>query len=151
MTDFRKKFNFEERNNFSKNSISKYGDKIPIYLSFDKEIMSIIDPLFKKNINKYIVTPSLTIMQFLSIVKKKLNIKPEESLTLFIEIYNKKENEQLNSQLDEYLDMKSVKYSNKITEEILCPVSASIDTLYLQYKDLDGFLYLRLIKENVFG
>ncbi len=147
MTDFRNKYNFEERLNLSKNIISKYEDKIPIYLSFDKEMLSIVDPLFKKNINRYIVTSTLTIVQFLSIIKKKLNIKPEESLTLFIEIYNNQNN----------LETISVKYSkslfnsDKITESILCPLSTTVESIYTQYKDIDNFLYFRLVKENVFG
>jgi hypothetical protein len=155
MTDFRKKYNFEERLNLSKNIISKYEDKLPIYLSFDKEILSIVDPLFKKNINRYIVTSTLSIVQFLSIVKKKLNIKPEESLTLFIEIYNNQIN-QIN-QINQNNEINSEKYSkslfnsDKITESILCPLSATIESIYTQYKDIDNFLYFRLIKENVFG
>lgn len=149
MTDFRKKYNFEERLNLSKNIISKYEDKIPIYLSFDKEILSIVDPLFKKNINRYIVTSTLSIVQFLSIVKKKLNIKSEESLTLFIEIYNNQNNQ--NNELNSVKYSKSLFNSDKITESILCPLSATVESIYTQYKDIDNFLYFRLIKENVFG
>ena len=147
MTDFRKKYNFEERINLSKIIISKYEDKIPIYLSFDKEILSIVDPLLKKNINRYIVTSTLTIVQFLSIIKKKLNVKPEESLTLFIEIYNNNQNNEVNS----VKYSKSLFNSDKITESILCPLSATVESIYTQYKDIDNFLYFRLVKENVFG
>ena len=157
MTDFRKKYNFEERFNLSKNIISNYEDKLPIYLSFDKEILYIVDPLFKKNINRYIVTSSLSIVQFLSIVKKKLNIKSNESLTLFIEIYNNNNNNNQNNQNNQNNEINSVKYSkslfnsDKITESILCPLSASIESIYTQYKDVDNFIYFRLTKENVFG
>ena len=129
MSEFRKKYNIEERKKLSQNILSKYEDKIPIYLSFDKDILSCVNPLLKKNINRYIVSSSLTFLQFISIVKKKINIKSDESLTLFIEHYNK----------------------DKITDTVLCPISSSIQSIYLSYKDEDDFLYLKLIKENVFG
>jgi len=129
MSEFRKKYNIEERKKLSENILSKYEDKIPIYLSIDKDVLISVNPLLKKNINRYIVSSSLTFLQFISIVKKKINIKPEESLTLFIEHYNK----------------------DKIMDTILCPISSSIQSIYLSYKDRDDFLYLKLIKENVFG
>jgi len=34
---------------------------------------------------------------------------------------------------------------------ILAPISKTIEELYNQYKDTDGFLYFTIAKENVFG
>jgi hypothetical protein len=127
MSDFRKKFKFEERKDITRKIISKYEDKCPIYLSFDSQLS------FKslKNYNRYIVSNNLTLTQFLLIVKKKINFDPTESLTLFIEIYDKN--------------------SSNIKDTILAPLSSSINTIYDINKNEDGFLYMKVLKENVFG
>jgi hypothetical protein len=127
MSDFRKKFKFEERKEITNKIIGKYEDKCPIYLSFDSHIN------FKslKNYNRYIVSNSLTLTQFLLIVKKKINFDPTESLTLFIEIYDKD---------------KSI-----VKDSILAPLASSISTIYDTNKNEDGFLYMKVLKENVFG
>jgi hypothetical protein len=65
------------------------------------------------------------------IVKKKINFDATESLTLFIEIYDKN--------------------SSNIKDSIVAPLSSSIGTIYDINKNEDGFLYMRLVKENVFG
>jgi GABA(A) receptor-associated protein len=129
MSDFKKKYSLDERKNITIKILEKYEDKCPIYLSIDKEILSNIDSMFKKNINRYIVTSNLTLTQFLSILRKKINFSQNESLTLFVEIYNDK----------------------KIINSILAPLTSSIGSIYNNYKDEDGFIYLKIVKENVFG
>ncbi len=127
MSDFRKRFNFEERKAITDKIIGKYEDKCPIYLSFDSHL----NLKSLKNYNRYIVTNNLTLSQFLLIVKKKINFDATESLTLFIEIYDKN--------------------SSNIKDTIVAPLSSSIASIYDNNKNDDGFLYMRLVKENVFG
>lgn len=129
MSEIKKKYSLDERKDITRKILEKYEDKCPIYLSLDKEILSTINPIFKKNINKYIVTSDLTMTQFLSILRKKINFSQNESLTLFVEIYNDK----------------------KLINSILAPLTSSVASIYNNYKDEDGFVYLKVVKENVFG
>ena len=127
MSDFRKKFKFEERKDITDKILSKYEEKCPIYLSFDSQL----NLKSLKNYNRYIVTHNLTLSQFLMIVKKKINFGSTESLSLFVEIYDKN--------------------SSSIKDALLAPLSSSITSIYDINKNEDGFLYMRLVKENVFG
>lgn len=129
MSEFKKKYSLIERKDITKKILEKYVDKCPIYLSLDNAILSNIDPIFRKNINRYIVTSNLTLSQYLSIIRKKINFSQNESLTLFIEIFE----------------------GNKLINTILAPLTSSIDYIYNNYKDDDGFIYLKIVKENVFG
>ena len=127
MSDFRKRFKFEERKEITDKILGKYEEKCPIYLSFDSQL----NLKSLKNYNRYIVTNNLTLSQFLMIVKKKINFDATESLSLFIEIYDKN--------------------SSNIKDTILASLSSSIASIYDINKNEDGFLYMRLVKENVFG
>ena len=128
-----KKISLEERKKQSDKILNLYQDKCPIYLSFDSNIkLNINNKDNKLNINKYIVTTDLTLGQFLTIVRKKINFSSIESLdalTLFIEEYK----------------------NDKLKSSILAPTSSTIGELYHKNKDEDGFLYLKVVKENAFG
>lgn len=123
-----KKLSFDDRKKQSEKILNKYQDKCPIYLSFDSNI-TLKEEKDKRNLNKYIVTTDLTLGQFLTIVRKKINFTPIESLTLFIEEY----------------------INDKLKSTILATNSSTIGEIYHKNKDLDGFLYLKVAKENVFG
>ena len=127
MSDFRKRFKFEERKEITDKILGKYEEKCPIYLSFDSQL----NLKSLKNYNRYIVTNNLTLSQFLMIVKKKINFGSTESLSLFVEIYDKN--------------------SSSIKDTLLASLSSSIASIYDINKNEDGFLYMRLVKENVFG
>lgn len=125
-----KKLSFDERKKQSEKILNKYEDKCPIYLSFDSNItLNVKEEKDKRNLNKYIVTTDLTLGQFLTIVRKKINFTSMESLTLFIEEYK----------------------NDKLKSTILATNSSTIGELYNKNKDPDGFLYLKAVKENVFG
>jgi hypothetical protein len=128
MSEYKRKFSFDDRKQQTNAIKEKYEDKCPIYLSYDKLVKVDLDSSLK-HFNKYIVTSSLTLAQFLVIVRKKIKFNSQESLTLFIEIYEK----------------------DKLQTSILAPTTVSLEELYLKNKDEDGFLYLKLVKENVFG
>lgn len=130
MSEFKKKFSIDDRKRQTKAIIEKYENKCPIYLTYDKEIINKnFTNTASKQFNKYIVTGELNLAQFLLIVRKKINVNAEESLTLFIEHYQ----------------------NNKLFNSILAPTTNSIGEIYLNNRDEDGFLYLKLVKENVFG
>ena len=122
MSELKKKLNLSDRKALTSKILDKYPEKCPVFLSIDNKPNSI-------HLSRYIVTYNLTMLQFLVIVRKKINIGAEESLTLFIEVFN----------------------NNKIIETILVPMSDTIGEIYKKHKDQDNFLYLRLVKENTFG
>ncbi len=128
MSEYKRKFSFDDRKQQTDAILEKYEDKCPIYLTYDKEVKKILDSSAKQ-FNKYIVTSSLTLAQFLVIVRKKIKFNSQESLTLFIEVYEK----------------------DKLQSSILAPTATSLEELYSKNRDEDGFLYLKLVKENVFG
>jgi hypothetical protein len=41
--------------------------------------------------------------------------------------------------------------NDKLINSLLAPTTTSIGEIYLNNKDEDGFLYLKIVKENVFG
>jgi GABA(A) receptor-associated protein len=123
-----KKISFEERKKQSNKIIDKYKDKYPIYLTFDNNIDIDITKV-DINLNKYIVSSELTLGQFLAIIRKKINFNSNESLTLFIEEYVK----------------------DYFKSAILCLNSSTIREIYNKHKDPDGFLYIKVVKENSFG
>jgi len=68
----------EDRINESTNILNKYNDKIPIILQKFKS----------KNINdiekkKYLLPNDLSVSQFLFIIRKKIDLSPEQSIYLF--------------------------------------------------------------------
>jgi GABA(A) receptor-associated protein len=126
-----KKISLDERKKQSEKILNLYQDKCPIYLSFDSNI-NLDFKEFKDNkinINKYIVTADLTLGQFLTIVRKKINFTSIEAITIFIEEYK----------------------NDKLKSTILATNSSTIGELYHKNKDEDGFLYLKVVKDNVFG
>ena len=77
---FKQKFSFVERKNEAEKIINKYPDRIPIIVqkSFsDKETKAI-------NKRKYLAPSSLTLGQFLYVIRKRLDLGPEKALFLFI-------------------------------------------------------------------
>jgi len=71
--------------------------------------------------SKFLVPGELTIGQFICIVRKRIKLNEGEALYLFI---------------------------NKST---LPTTSSLISTIYDEFKDKDGFLYIDYCNENVFG
>ena len=127
MSHFKNNSNFNSRLNTTTKIKEKYPEKVPIYVSFDKNI-EIAEPI-EEQYNRYIVTSTLSLIQFIAIVRKKIKVASNEALTFFIEIYK----------------------NDKLKETVLVPASTTISEVYGKYKDTDGFLYIRAVKENVFG
>jgi GABA(A) receptor-associated protein len=113
--DFKKEYNFEERFKESLRVVPQYPDRVPIIC--DRCFKNI--PEFDKK--KYLVPNDLTVGQFSYVIRKRLSLKPEEALFIFID------------------------------NKTIPSMTANMGTVYNQYKDQDGFLYLTYAKENVFG
>lgn len=76
---FKEKFNFEQRKSESQRIRAKYPDRIPIIVS--KIHNSDINDVDK---HKYLVPTDLTLGQFMFILRKRLALKPEKAIFLFI-------------------------------------------------------------------
>ncbi len=70
---------------------------------------------------KYLVPKTLTLGHFLHVVRKQIKLRPEEAIFIIVD------------------------------GTTLPQSSLQINDVYEKHKDLDGFLYLNLARENVFG
>jgi len=70
---------------------------------------------------KYLVPSDLTIGQFIYIIRKRMALDSAKALFLFV------------------------------NDSVLVPTSANINSIYDQYHDNDGFLYITYSGENTFG
>ena len=114
---FKQKFSFSERLNESTKIIKKYPDRIPVIVqksNLDKETKCI-------NKRKYLVPRSLTVGQFLFVIRKRLMLGPEKALFLFV------------------------------NDGFVPPVGSLLGTIYEENADEDKFLYITYSAENTFG
>lgn len=127
MSSYKKSVSFTARREATKNIINKYPDKCPIYLSFDNKLILKHRP--GTNFNKYIINNSITVGQYLSILKRRIEMSDKLSVTLFINVYK----------------------DDKLVNTILPQLAMTLGEVYEHNKDQDGFLYMHLIGENTFG
>jgi GABA(A) receptor-associated protein len=112
--DYKTKKTFEDRKNESEIILNKYPDKIPIIIN--ECSMELRDRVKRK----MLLQKDITVGQYLYTLRSKFNIKPEESVLVFV-----------NGSF---------------------PTSTTLmNYLYDKHKDKDGFLYVSILKENVFG
>ncbi len=114
---------FEKRLETIKEIREKHPDRIPLM---------IIDDEKKQKPIKLLVPSDVTIMNILIIIRKRIQLRQEESIYLFANIYKNKND-------------------NKIKDSILCSSSDTILSVYNKCKDEDNILYMTYCKENVFG
>ena len=115
---FRNKHPFEDRLKESNRIKEKYAEKIPIIVTKSNKANSNISNIDK---NKFLAPQELTIGQFLTVIRKRINIKDSESLFLFV------------------------------NDNVLATTSSTLSTVYYEHKDEDGFLYITYCLENTFG
>jgi len=127
MSSYKKSVSFTARKEATRNILNKYPDKCPIYLTFDSKL--IFKPKSGTNFNKYIINNTLTVGQYLQILRKRIDMTEKTALTLFINIYK----------------------NDKLVNTILTTLSSCIEETYNEHKDEDGFLYMHLVSENTFG
>ena len=116
MTGFKNKYPFKQRKIDCAQILLKYPDRIPIIC--EKHPYSRSAPDIDKH--KYLVGFDLTIGQFISVIRKRMSLKPEIGLYIFI--------------------------NGTIPSN-----SSLIQSLFLDYNDDDGFLYVYYDIENTFG
>ncbi len=114
---------FEQRVETINDLKQKYPDRAPLMITDEYRKMKPI---------KLLIPFDLTVMNLLCIIRKRVELGPEENIYIFINVYANPNN-------------------NKIKESILCSSSESIATIYNKYKDQDGMLYMTYCKENTFG
>jgi hypothetical protein len=110
----------EQRCEITKELKEKYPNRIPIFISDNNK---------KNKPIKLLLQIDMTISNILCIIRKRIELKSNESIYLFINKYLK----------------------NKIKKQILCNPTDSILTLYNKYKDEDDMLYIVYCNENTFG
>ena len=100
-----------------KKIIEKYPDRIPVYVTRGKGDKNL------KNIeqNKFIVPEDITLSQFMTIIRKKIDLGPELALFLFV------------------------------NKGVLPAQSVTMASLYNSYKNDDGLLEIEYCGENTFG
>jgi len=110
------KKSLEERKCESERILQKHSTRIPILV--DKVPGSDIIDIDRK---KYLVPKNLTVGQFLYVIRKRIQLSPEQALFIFV------------------------------NNNVLVPLSQEIGSIYNKYKSEDGFLYINYSGENTFG
>ena len=76
---FKKKHSLSKRQEESNRILQKYKDKVPIIVQQDAtSTLPILDKI------KYLVPRDLSLGQFLFVIRKRIKLKPEKSLILFV-------------------------------------------------------------------
>ena len=79
MKSFKEKFDFEKRSYEATRIKKKYPDRIPVIVEKAQQSnMPYIDK------HKYLVPKDLTVSQFIYVIRKRVKIKAEEAIFLFI-------------------------------------------------------------------
>ena len=114
-TPFQKKFSFDKRKLEANRIIEKFPDKIPVIVEQGKS-----DKLPKIDKSKFLVPQDITVGQFMTIIRKRIDLTESEAFFIFVK------------------------------NEVLPSNSTTIATIYQSYKNDDGFLYMTYCGENVF-
>ena len=80
MSSFKKKYPFQDRCEESYKVLNKYIDRIPIIC--EKSSTQTQLPDIDKH--KYLVHKDLTLGQFMYVIRKRMNLKAEEAIFLFV-------------------------------------------------------------------
>ena len=116
MSNFKKKHSFSKRLEEANRILRKYPNKIPIIVQKGSGYK-----LPKLEKIKYLVPGDITMGQFMFVIRKRMKLKPEMSLILFIN-------------------------NNKIIAN-----QTILGEVYTKEKDLDNFLYMYVCQESTFG
>ena len=112
--DYKNSKTFEQRLKECELILCKYKNKVPVIIN------ECSDELQDRISRKMLLQKEMTVGNYMYSLRSKFNIKPEESVVMFV-----------NGNI---------------------PVSTTMmGYLYEIYKDKDGFLYISILKENVFG
>lgn len=81
MMSFKQKYSFSERYDESLRVLDKYPNRIPVICECDSKNTT---KTFNLKKIKYLVPNSLTIGQFVYVLRKQMTLKPEESVFIMI-------------------------------------------------------------------
>jgi GABA(A) receptor-associated protein len=112
---FKEKHPFSKRQSDACRILEEYPNRIPVICECNGADLPDIDR------KKYLVPFDLSMAQFLYVIRKRIKIKPEQSIYLFV------------------------------GDASMVAGSQLIGTVYEKQKDLDGFLYTTYSGENTFG
>ena len=112
---FKQQFPVEQRTKECERVVTLHPDRLPVICERGNLEIQAID---KK---KFLVPRTLTVGEFLYILRKKIKLRPEQALYI------------------------------SINNCIMPAASQSLDALYSLYRDTDGFLYITYYGENTFG
>jgi len=115
--DYKGKYSFKDRKEESTRVLAKYPDRIPVICQ--KRNVNDDTPLIKKT--KYLVPRDLTVAQFMSVVRKKIDLSEEKALFFYVNNFS------------------------------IPKASEEIQNIYCKEKDEDEFLYFTYCLENTFG
>ena len=79
MVDFKQNYSLEKRKIESERIRNKYPDRVPVIVEKSKN--SNIPDIDKK---KFLVPKDISVGQFLHVVRKRIKLKPEEALFMFV-------------------------------------------------------------------
>lgn len=96
---------------------TKYPDRIPCILENSRS-----SKLPKCDKKKFLIPDTLTMGQFMYVIRKRIKLSPDKAIFVFIG-----------------------------NESTLAPSSSNIGSIYNQYKNDDGFLYFTMTDEETFG
>lgn len=78
MSEFKKTNSFEKRKAESDKIMSKYPDRIPVIVERGNDQIEDIDK------HKFLVPSDLTIGQFMMVIRKRMQLAPDQAIFLFI-------------------------------------------------------------------
>jgi GABA(A) receptor-associated protein len=114
-TPFKDKHSFEKRLSEATRIMERYPDRIPVICECIGGEVPDIDR------KKYLVPSDLSMAEFLYVIRKRIKIKPEQSIYLFV------------------------------GDSVMVAGCQIMGSVYAEHKDLDGFLYTCYSGENTFG
>lgn len=106
---------FDQRCQESSAMLRKYPERVPVIIEPKNESIPFIDK------NKYMSPRDLTFSQLMYVVRRRLNLRPEQALFFFL------------------------------PNNELVVAASSIDEIYNRRADKDGFLYVTYNLEHSFG
>ena len=83
ISSFQKEHSFEKRQAEAERIKKKFPDRIPVIVERSNKCTNV--PFIDKN--KYLVPTDLTVGQFIYVVRKRINLTPEQAVFIFINNY----------------------------------------------------------------
>ena len=117
LVPFKKEKAFDKRKVESERVRTKYPDLIPVIC----ERHSTNNNLPQSSRRKYLVPPDITMGQFKYVIRKRIQLLPDQALFVFV------------------------------NETVMCPTMTTMAEAYREHMDEDGFLYMVYSGESTFG